>query len=148
MGTGFPHFNRQVIPSRQRWVVGGLLAFRVPVGGYKRVESLLAVSTHGLPFDLFTRSRLTITHYCDQITIYYNCQEVASMDGEKPIISFRIRSDIKEALQELALADRRSLSSYIELALEAHVDAHRSRPRAAPLDRPLLRQLAKQTKKR
>ncbi len=72
------------------------------------------------------------------------------MDGEKAIISFRIRSDIKEALQELALADRRSLSSYIELALEAHVDAHWSRPRAAPLDRPRLRQLArrKQTEKR
>jgi len=70
------------------------------------------------------------------------------MDSEKPIISFRIRADIKEALQELALADRRSLSSYIELALEAHVDADRSRPRAAPLDRPLLRQLARQTKKR
>ena len=70
------------------------------------------------------------------------------MDGEKAIISFRIRSDIKEALQELALADRRSLSSYIELALEAHVDAHRSRPRSAPQDRPLLRQLAKPTKKR
>jgi hypothetical protein len=72
------------------------------------------------------------------------------MDGEKPIISFRIRSDIKEALQELAQSDRRSLSSYIELALEAHVDAHRSRPRAVPLDRPLLQQLArhKQTKKR
>jgi predicted transcriptional regulator len=71
------------------------------------------------------------------------------MDSEKPIISFRIRSDIKEALQELAQADRRSLSSYIELALEAHVEAHRSRLRAAPLDRPLLRQLvrAKQTKK-
>lgn len=45
------------------------------------------------------------------------------MYGEKPIVSFRIRSDIKEALQDLANRDRRSLSSYIELALEAHIEA-------------------------
>ena len=37
--------------------------------------------------------------------------------AEKPIISFRISADIKEALQKLAAADRRSMSSYIELAL-------------------------------
>lgn len=42
---------------------------------------------------------------------------------EKPIISFRIRADIKQALQKLAAADRRSLSSYIELALEDHIAA-------------------------
>jgi len=47
------------------------------------------------------------------------------MYSEKPIVSFRIRADIKEALQELARAERRSLSSYIELALEAHVEAKR-----------------------
>jgi hypothetical protein len=39
----------------------------------------------------------------------------------KPIISFRIRADIKEALQKLAAADRRSTSSYIEFALEEHI---------------------------
>jgi predicted transcriptional regulator len=43
------------------------------------------------------------------------------MSNEKPIISFRIRADIKDALQKLAEADRRSLSSYIELALEKHI---------------------------
>jgi len=48
------------------------------------------------------------------------------MSNEKPIISFRIRPDIKEALQELANKDRRSLSSYIELALEAHIEARRN----------------------
>jgi len=45
------------------------------------------------------------------------------MANEKPIISFRIRADIKEALEKLAAADRRSVSSYIELALEAHIEA-------------------------
>jgi len=43
------------------------------------------------------------------------------MSNEKPIVSFRIRADIKDALQKLADADRRSLSSYIELALEKHI---------------------------
>jgi hypothetical protein len=40
---------------------------------------------------------------------------------EKPIISFRIRADIKDALEKLAEQDRRSLSQYIENALEDHV---------------------------
>jgi len=39
----------------------------------------------------------------------------------KPIISFRIRPDIKNALQKLAAADRRSVSSYIELVLDEHI---------------------------
>jgi predicted transcriptional regulator len=43
------------------------------------------------------------------------------MPSKKPIVSFRIRGDIKDALQKLANADRRSLSSYIELALEKHI---------------------------
>ena len=42
---------------------------------------------------------------------------------EKEIISFRIRKKIKDALQKLANADQRSLSSYIDLALGAHVAA-------------------------
>lgn len=37
-------------------------------------------------------------------------------------ISFRVREGLKPELQELADADRRSLSSYIELALEEHVE--------------------------
>jgi hypothetical protein len=38
-------------------------------------------------------------------------------------ISFRIKAEIKEALRRLAKADNRSLSSYIELALEEHIEA-------------------------
>jgi predicted DNA-binding protein len=38
-------------------------------------------------------------------------------------ISFRIKAEIKQALERLAREDRRSLSQYIELALEAHIDA-------------------------
>lgn len=38
-------------------------------------------------------------------------------------ISFRIKAEIKQALERLAKEDRRSLSQYIELALEAHIDA-------------------------
>jgi hypothetical protein len=49
---------------------------------------------------------------------------VAAMPtNQKPIVSFRIRADIKDALQKLATEDRRSLSSYIELALERHIEA-------------------------
>jgi hypothetical protein len=38
-------------------------------------------------------------------------------------ISFRIKAGIKQDLERLAREDRRSLSSYIELVLEAHVAA-------------------------
>jgi predicted DNA-binding protein len=38
-------------------------------------------------------------------------------------ISFRITAEIKQALERLAREDRRSLSQYIELALEAHIEA-------------------------
>ena len=38
-------------------------------------------------------------------------------------ISFRIKAEIKEALRRLAKADNRSLSSYVELALEEHIEA-------------------------
>ena len=47
------------------------------------------------------------------------------MSNEKPIVSFRIRGDIKDALQKLAKADRRSLSSYIEIVLDTHIEAKR-----------------------
>lgn len=40
---------------------------------------------------------------------------------EKPIVSFRIPRELKDALKELAEADRRSLSAYIQIALEKHV---------------------------
>jgi predicted transcriptional regulator len=41
--------------------------------------------------------------------------------ADQPVISFRIRADIKEALERLAEQDRRSLSQYIENVLEDHV---------------------------
>jgi predicted transcriptional regulator len=36
-------------------------------------------------------------------------------------LSIRITPDLKEALETLAAADRRPLSSYVQLALEEHV---------------------------
>jgi predicted DNA-binding protein len=48
-------------------------------------------------------------------------------------ISFRIKAEIKQALERLAVADRRSLSQYIELALEAHIEAaERKQQRKTP----------------
>jgi hypothetical protein len=40
-------------------------------------------------------------------------------------VGLRFTPSLKEALVELAKADRRTLASYIELVLEAHVDARR-----------------------
>lgn len=37
-------------------------------------------------------------------------------------LSIRIKPDLKAALEALAQADRRPLSSYVELALEEHVE--------------------------
>jgi predicted transcriptional regulator len=37
-------------------------------------------------------------------------------------LSFRIKPSLKAALEQLAKADRRPLSNYLELALEAHVE--------------------------
>jgi predicted transcriptional regulator len=45
------------------------------------------------------------------------------MPSDKPIVSFRIRPDIKEGLQRLAKADRRTLSAYIEIVLDQHLEA-------------------------
>jgi len=45
-------------------------------------------------------------------------------------ICFRMKAEIKQPLERLAKADRRSLSQYIELALEAHIEvAERKRQR-------------------
>jgi hypothetical protein len=49
------------------------------------------------------------------------------MSNKKPVISFRIRPDIKAGVQKLADADRRSLSSYIEMVLEAHLKQRSSK---------------------
>jgi hypothetical protein len=43
------------------------------------------------------------------------------MPSLKPIISFRIRPDIKEALAKLAASEGRSVSNYIERALDEHI---------------------------
>lgn len=49
---------------------------------------------------------------------------------DKPVISFRIRADIKRGIQKLADEDRRSLSQYIENVLEDHLKSFReSKPR-------------------
>jgi hypothetical protein len=44
------------------------------------------------------------------------------MSARKEIISFKVRADIKEGMQKLAIRDKRSLSAYIEIVLEAHVE--------------------------
>ena len=46
-------------------------------------------------------------------------------DDKTEALSFRVPSWLKQALQELSDADRRQLSQYVRLALEAHVDAKR-----------------------
>jgi hypothetical protein len=38
-------------------------------------------------------------------------------------LGLRITPSLKAALEELAQADRRTLASYVELVLEAHVEA-------------------------
>ena len=48
---------------------------------------------------------------------------------EKPVISFRIKREIKEGVQKLAEQDRRSLSSYIEIVLEDHIASKKPRPK-------------------
>lgn len=48
-----------------------------------------------------------------------------SDDDRIEALSFRIPSGLKAALQELADTDRRLLSQYVRLALEAHVEAKR-----------------------
>jgi hypothetical protein len=45
--------------------------------------------------------------------------------ADKPIISFRIRADIKAGIEKLAHEDRRSMSQYIEIVLEDHLNSFR-----------------------
>ena len=44
-------------------------------------------------------------------------------------ISFRIKAGIKQDLERLAKEDKRSLSAYIEIVLEAHVEAKKEAKR-------------------
>ena len=47
-------------------------------------------------------------------------------DGRRDAqIGFRIRSDLKAALERLAKTDGRSLANYLERLLDAHVEAKR-----------------------
>ena len=45
-------------------------------------------------------------------------------------MSIRLEPDVKAAVQELAAADDRSLSSYINRVLRQHIDAMRKKPKA------------------
>ena len=51
---------------------------------------------------------------------------IISFRIRKEVISFRIRKEVKDALQKLADADQRSLSWYIDSALEDHVSAQKA----------------------
>ena len=42
-------------------------------------------------------------------------------------VTLRMSNDLKRALQELAVEDRRTLSSYIEIVLEKHADEQLTR---------------------
>lgn len=44
-------------------------------------------------------------------------------------LSIRIEPELKAALERLASADKRSLASYVEIALQKHVDAEKGRKR-------------------
>lgn len=46
-------------------------------------------------------------------------------------LSFRLRPEVKKALQDLAEADRRSLTNYIEVILERHIEAAQTKGKAA-----------------
>ena len=61
---------------------------------------------------------MTITGYYDQLRLSTG---QITMAAEKPIISFRIRADLKAALEKLAKENNRSVSNYVETALNEHV---------------------------
>jgi hypothetical protein len=65
----------------------------------------------------------TLDNYTLAITPYYVRKEGDLRWPKKRSFLFAIRADIKAAMQKLADGDRRSLSSYIELALEEHIKA-------------------------
>ena len=45
-------------------------------------------------------------------------------------MSIRLEPDVKAAVQELAAADDRSLSAYINRVLRQHIEAMRKKPKA------------------
>ena len=45
-------------------------------------------------------------------------------------MSIRLEADVKAAVQELAAADDRSLSAYINRVLRQHIEAMRKKPKA------------------
>lgn len=59
-------------------------------------------------------------HVSRLLTIANNPQMTQTETRSAPL-GLRIRPSLKTTLEKLAKADKRSLASYIELALEAHV---------------------------
>jgi len=47
----------------------------------------------------------------------------AETETTRTVVSFKIKPSLKEGLQKLAKADRRTLSAYIETVLEDHLAA-------------------------
>lgn len=47
-------------------------------------------------------------------------------------LGFRADDDLKKALQELALADKRKTSQYVQIVLEEHVDEMRKQGKLPP----------------
>jgi hypothetical protein len=54
------------------------------------------------------------------------CSHMAKSD-ETAQLSFIVPRRVKEALQELADADRRNLSNYLQVLLEKHVEQNKSK---------------------
>ena len=49
---------------------------------------------------------------------------------ERPTISVAANADLKQDLERLAEADKRTLSSYVRLILEDHVDKSKRKPKS------------------
>jgi len=56
-------------------------------------------------------------------------QNMVRRDEEKAALSFLVPKSLKEALQELADADRRNLTNYLQVVLERHVEQNKKSKR-------------------
>jgi hypothetical protein len=72
----------------------------------------------------------------DQLTLSAHVRTTPHMPRNKSApISIRVRPDVKEAIERLAKADKRSLASYIEIILEEHIErTMKVREKAKPTD--------------
>jgi hypothetical protein len=52
-------------------------------------------------------------------------QHMVKRDAEKAALSFLVPKSLKQALQELADADRRNLTNYLQVVLEKHVEQNK-----------------------